>query len=219
MSHQRTGWAGFAQGAKQSGQRYAKIQIQPASSELVPGRTTRIPIVVVVENPLKVRGLHATFHGAEETKATYTTYNAATKTTQTQTAVECVDIIKTDYVLSGREQKGFFGNIADGLATIVGSGDHDVLEPGEYPFEVDVQLPSDTRPSFAGRCTHFFDRDVDNRRVARGTDGVWLSSANDSVNHFLCSYVDYVDIVTVCIGDPQKLLASSSRLWHDGNTG
>ena len=32
--------------------------------------------MVVIDKPLKVRGLHATFHGAEETKATYTTYNA-----------------------------------------------------------------------------------------------------------------------------------------------
>jgi hypothetical protein len=139
----------------------AEIRIESTSSELVPGQTSRISIVVVLAKALKVRGLHATFHGAEETKATYTTYNAATKSTQTQTAVECVDIVKTDYVLSGREQKGFLGNMADGLATIVGSGDHDVLEPGEYPFEIEVQVPRDARASFGGsKCRVFYELSV-----------------------------------------------------------
>jgi hypothetical protein len=139
----------------------AEIRIQPTSDELVPGQTSRIPIVVVLDKALKVRGLHATFHGAEETKATYTTYNAATKSTQTNTAVEHVDIVKTDYVLSGGERKGFFGNIADGLATIFGSGDHEVLEPGEYPFEVEVQVPPDARASFEGKkCRVFYELSV-----------------------------------------------------------
>lgn len=139
----------------------AEIRIESSIDELVPGQTSRIPIVIVLEEPLKVRGLHATFHGAEETKATYTTYNAATKSTQTQTAVQHTDIVKTDYVLSGNERKGFFGNVADGLATMFGSGDHDVLQPGEYPFEVEVQVPPEARSSFAGeKCRVFYELSV-----------------------------------------------------------
>ena len=30
-------------------------------------------------------------------------------------------------------------------------------------------------------------------------------------------YVDHVDVVTGRVGDPQKLLASGRRLWHDNN--
>lgn len=56
--------------------------------------------------------LHATFHGAEETQATYSTHNAATNTTQT--TIHHVDIVKEEYVLSGREQEDFFGYLADG---------------------------------------------------------------------------------------------------------
>ena len=138
-----------------------EIHIQSTSSELVPGQTCRIPIEVVIDQPLKVRGLHATFHGAEETQATYSTYNAATKTTQTQTTFEYFDIVKEEYVLSGREKKGFFGNVADGLATLVGSGEHDVLDPGTYPFEVDVCVPADARPSFDGKkCRVFYELSV-----------------------------------------------------------
>lgn len=136
----------------------AAIRIQPPSDVLIPGETTRIPLVVVLDEPLKVRGLHATFHGAEETKATYTSYNAATKTMQTHTAVQHVDIGKRGFLLSGRERQGFFGNLADGFATLFGGGEHDVLEPGEYPFEVDVQVPPNGRPSFEGeKCRVFYE--------------------------------------------------------------
>ncbi|QDU39593.1 hypothetical protein Mal4_39390 [Maioricimonas rarisocia] len=139
----------------------SEIRIQTASEALVPGETTRVPIVVSLNEPLKVRGLHAKFHGAEETSATYTSYNAATKTTQTHTAVEHVDIVKADYLLSGRERQGFFGNVADAFATLFGGGEHDILEPGEYPFEVDLQVPADARPSFAGgKCRVFYELSV-----------------------------------------------------------
>jgi Arrestin (or S-antigen), N-terminal domain len=137
------------------------VRIQPVSDELIPGQTTRIPVILAISEPLKVRGVHATFHGAEETEATYTTYNSATKSTQTHTAVEHVDIVKTEYLLSGTERKGFFGNIADGFSTLFGGGEHDVLQPGEYPFEVDVQVPPDGRPSFAGqKCRVFYELSV-----------------------------------------------------------
>lgn len=132
------------------------IRIQPPSDALVPGEATRIPLVVVLAEPLKVRGLHAAFHGAEETKATYTTYT--NNSLQTHTAVQHADIVKREYLLSGRERQGFFGNLADGFATLLGGGDHDVLEPGEYPFEVEVQVPPNGRPTFEGeKCRVFYE--------------------------------------------------------------
>lgn len=138
-----------------------QIEIQPTSDRLVPGETTRVPIVLKLDNAIKVRGIHAKFHGAEETSATYTTYNAATKTTQTQTATEHVDIVKSESILTGRERMGFFGNLADGMATLLGGGEHDVMEPGEYPFEVEVQVPADARASFAGKkCRVFYELSV-----------------------------------------------------------
>ena len=140
----------------------AAIRIQPPSDVLVPGEATRIRLTVVLDEPLKVRGLHATFHGAEETKAVYTTttYNAATSTAQTQThtAVQHVEIVKRDYLLSGRERQGFFGNLGDAFATLLGGGEHDVLEPGEYPFEIEVLVPPNGRPTFAGeKCRVFYE--------------------------------------------------------------
>jgi len=135
-----------------------KIQIAPASNMLVPGEPTRIPILLILDEPVKVRGLHATLHAAEETQATYTTYNASTKSTQVHTAVEHVDIVKKEFLLTGNERKGFVGNLADGFATLLGGGDHDVLNSGEYAFEVEVLLPADARPSFTGRkCRVFYE--------------------------------------------------------------
>jgi len=133
------------------------LRIAPASDVLVPGQVTRVPIVLNLEEPVKVRGLHATLHGAEESQATYSSYNPATKSTQVHTAIEHVDIVKREFLLSGNERKGFVGNLADGFATLLGGGDHDILEPGEYAFEVEVLLPSDARPSFAGKkCRVFY---------------------------------------------------------------
>ena len=139
----------------------SEVRIQPASQTLVPGETARIPIRIVLDEPLKVRGLHATFHGAEETTATVTTYNAATKSTQTHTVVEHVDIVKTEYLLSGRERQGFFSNVADAFATLLGGGEHDVLDPGEYTFEIELTVPADARPSFeGGKCRVFYELSV-----------------------------------------------------------
>lgn len=138
-----------------------EIKIVPAFAQLVPGQSQRVGITLIVDKPIKVRGLHATFWGAEETKATYTSYNAATKTTQTHTAVEHSEIVKSEFILSGDERKGFFGNIADGLATMVGAGDHEVLEPGEYSFEVDVQVPEGAPAGFkAKNCRVFYQLEV-----------------------------------------------------------
>ena len=137
------------------------IQIESTVDHLTPGATVRLPVLLVLNKALKVRGVHATFHGAEETKATYTTYNAATKTNQTHTAVEHIDIVKSEFLLFGSERKGFFGNLTDGFATLLGGGKHEVLQPGEHPFEVEVRIPQDARPSFAGeKCRIFYELSV-----------------------------------------------------------
>lgn len=134
----------------------AAIRIESASDVLIPGETTRIPLVFALAEPLKVRGVHAIFHGAEETKATYTTYT--NNSVQTHTAVQHADIIKREYLLSGRERQGFFGNLADGFATLFGGGEHDVLQPGEYPFEMEVQVPPNGRPTFESeKCRVFYE--------------------------------------------------------------
>lgn len=136
----------------------SEILIQSSDSRLVPGEPTTVPIILRLDRETKVRGLHATFHGAEETKATYTTYNAATKSTQTHTAIEHVDIVKNEIRLSGNERMGFFGNLADGLATLLGGGEHEVLQSGDYPFEIEVEVPKDARPSFqAHNCRVFYE--------------------------------------------------------------
>ncbi len=139
----------------------AEIRFQPSAEQLAPGQTHKVPIVIAIDRPLKMRGLHATFRGVEETRATYAMYNAATKSTQIQTAVEHHDIVRRDYTLSGKERKGTFGNIADALATLCGGGDHEVLEPGEYAFEVEVQIPDDAPASFEGsKCRVFYELSV-----------------------------------------------------------
>ncbi|MBW3596881.1 MAG: hypothetical protein KY475_06345, partial [Planctomycetes bacterium] len=126
----------------------AEIHIQPKSGVLVRGKSMRVPISLNVSEPLKVRGVHAEFRGAEETKAHYTTYNAATKTTQVHTAVQHVDHVRREFHLSGRPRRGAFGNIADALATMLGRGEHEVLQPGRHPFEVEVDVPAEAPGSF-----------------------------------------------------------------------
>ena len=42
----------------------ATIQIQPKSSQLVRGKPARVPIALTLDEPLRVRGVRAVFHGA-----------------------------------------------------------------------------------------------------------------------------------------------------------
>lgn len=136
-----------------------QILIQPQDGELLRGRPVTVPILVVLDRPLKVRGIHAKFHGAEETKATYTTTTTDSKgntTTHTHTAVQHVDITTQAHLISGNERLGFFGNLSDGIATIFGGGSHDVMQPGEYPFEVEVSIPASAPGTHVGKKTRVF---------------------------------------------------------------
>ena len=138
----------------------ARISIT-APTDLVRGMANTVPIRLEVKKPIKVRGIRALFHGAEETRAFYTTYNVATKTPITNSVIQHVDITRQEFILSGHEKLGLFGNIADGLATLFGGGQHHVLQPGDYDFEVKVELPQTAPSSFEGeKCRVFYELGV-----------------------------------------------------------
>ena len=135
-----------------------EISIQRPVEELTRGRSVKVPVSMRLETPVKVRGIHARFHGAEETKATYTTTTSTGKstTTTTHTAVEHVTITEQKHVLAGRERGGFFANLGDALATLFGGGRHLVMSPGEYEYVVDVSLPADAPPTHEGDRSRVF---------------------------------------------------------------
>ena len=136
-----------------------EIRIHPPKKPLKRGERKPIGITVVLENAVKVRGIHAEFHAAEETKADYTTTRTDSKgrtTTQTHTAVELVEIAAQAEVLSGNERLGFLGNLSDAAATMFGGGKHESMPPGEYPFEVEICLPTDAPPTHEGRRSRVF---------------------------------------------------------------
>lgn len=136
-----------------------QLAIQPPSGQLARGETLVVPIVLTLEKPLKVRGIHARFWGAEETKATYTTTGTDSQgntTTDTHTAVEHVNVVDQQSLLAGHEQQGFFRGLWDSLATSVGGGRHEIMEPGEYPFSIEVTVPQDAPPAHAGKNSRIF---------------------------------------------------------------
>ncbi len=136
-----------------------EIRIQPPATTLVRGQSMIVPIVLVLERRLKVRGIHGKFLGAEETKAVYTTTSTDSKgrvTKRTHTAVQQVEIVSQTQLLSGNEQKGFFGNMSDAMATVFGGGKHDTLEPGEYPFEMEVSVPDEAPPTHVAQKSRVF---------------------------------------------------------------
>jgi hypothetical protein len=136
-----------------------EIRIQPPVETLVRGQTITVPIVLVLESRLKVRGIHAKFLGAEETQAVYTTTSTSSKgqvMTQTHTAIERIEITGQEHLLAGTEKLGFFGNMSDAMATVFGAGKHDTLEPGEHEFNVQVSIPDDVPATHVGKKTRVF---------------------------------------------------------------
>ncbi len=136
-----------------------EIRIQPSSEQIVRGKPIVVPVTVVLDRPLKVRGIHAKFQGAEETKAVYTTTSTDGKgrtTTQTHTAVQHIDVTTQAYLLAGNDRLGFFGNLSDAIATIFGGGQHETMPPGEYPFKIEVSIPEDAPPTHVGKKTRVF---------------------------------------------------------------
>ena len=136
-----------------------EIRIECESDQLTRGTAMKIPIKLVLERPLKVRGIHAKFHGAEETKAVYTTTSVNHKghtTTHTHTAIEHADVVNQPFHLLGNAKLGFFGNVSDAAATLFGGGKHETLQPGEYAFEVEVAIPEDAPATHVGEKTRVF---------------------------------------------------------------
>lgn len=142
----------------------SRIQIVPEEFQLTCGEKTPIHVSIQFDQPTKVRGIHAVFHGAERTEATYTTTSTDSKgrtKTETHTAIEYIDICKQEHVLRGDERMGFFSRIGDSLATWVGGGQHEVLEAGEHKFSFDVVVPENSPASFKGnKCSVFYKVEV-----------------------------------------------------------
>ncbi len=136
-----------------------QISFGLAVDELTRGQSVQVPIVLRLENPVKVRGIHARFHGAEETKATYTTTTTSGKgqvTTSTHTAVQHIPIVEQKHLLAGRERAGFFANFTDALATLFGGGRYLVLPSGEHNYIVNVSIPADAPPTHEGNRSRVF---------------------------------------------------------------
>lgn len=136
-----------------------EIHFQSPAGELVRGQPLTVPIRLNLETPLKVRGIQARFHGAEETKADYTTTSTDSKgntTTHHHTAVELVDVIDQKHLLRGSEPQGTLRNIGDAVATMFGGGRHEVLDASAYDFQVEVTVPADAPATHTGQRSRVF---------------------------------------------------------------
>lgn len=136
-----------------------QISFAAPSEELTRGQSVQVPIVLWLESLIKVRGIHAHFHGAEETKATYTTTTSSGKgqvTTTTHTAVQHVTVVEKEHLLAGRERAGFFANLGDAVCTLFGFGKHRVMSPGEYEYAVEVEIPADAPATHSGDRSRVF---------------------------------------------------------------
>ncbi len=137
----------------------AELVINPPSDTLVRDELVRVPIVLRLATPRRVRSIVANFRGAEETKATYTTTTVGAKgqvITQIHTAVEHVDIVKREWLLAGNKRLGFIGNLVDSLATMLGGGRHKRMMPGENLYEVEITIPQDAQPTHKGKLSRVF---------------------------------------------------------------
>lgn len=136
-----------------------ELVINPPSDTLVRDAPMRVPIVLRLATPRRVRSIIANFHGAEETKATYITTHVGAKgqvTTQVHTAIEHVDIVKREWLLAGSERMGCIANLVDSLATMLGGGRHKRMMPGENQFEVEITIPQDAQPTHKGKLSRVF---------------------------------------------------------------
>jgi len=151
----------------------AELVITPPGDTLVRGEAMRVPVVLRLATPRRVRCIFACFRGAEETKATYTTTHVNAKghaTTQIHTAVERVDIVQREWLLAGRERRGCFGNLADALATLFGGGRHQRMTPGDYQYEVELTVPPDAPRTHKGDRSRVFYELTARVDIALGRD-------------------------------------------------
>jgi hypothetical protein len=89
------------------------------------------------------------FRGFEETKAVYTTSDG--KTTTTHTAIENHVLVEERQTILGEAPAGFFSNLADGALTLVGGGDHEILDAGRHEASLQVDLPGELPPTFQAK--------------------------------------------------------------------
>ena len=128
------------------------------------GKITPVKIVINFDRRTKVRGIRATFHAAERTEATYTVTRTDSKgrtKRETRTAVEYVDIAKQKFLLFGEPALGCLGVMWDAIATLFGGGKHKIVDAGQQHYDVEIQIPESSPPSFKGKkCEVFYRMDV-----------------------------------------------------------
>lgn len=144
---------------------HEKIKIVHEDSQpLVPGETVRVPVEVQFDSRTKVRGIRAEFRAAEKTRASYTTTTTDHKgraKTVTKTATEYVDFVREEHLLFGNAKQGFFSNFGDAVATLVGGGKHELIEPGTHEFEIELTIPPNAPMPFKGKkCEVFYQLSV-----------------------------------------------------------
>lgn len=137
---------------------------------LSPGQTVLVPIVVEFDQPTKVRSISADFRGYEESKADYTVSSTDSKgktTTSTETAVQRVTIVEQELQFFG-EKVGFFRGMGDALATMVGGGNCETLDPGSYEYELEVAIPETAPATMKGKkCKVAYELSVTVDRPAK----------------------------------------------------
>jgi len=117
--------------------------------ELVAGGRATLRFRMMAHAPVKIRGAHVHFVGFEETKAVYTTSDG--KTTTTHTATERKVLVQESRTFRGKAPAGFFSNLADGALTLLGGGDHEILEQGRHDVSLQVALPADLPVAFEAK--------------------------------------------------------------------
>lgn len=136
-----------------------KIEIICPTDELIRGEAVIAEIVLQLDKPLKVRGVHGDFLAAEETKADYTTTTTNGKgqtQTTTHTAVEHTPITAQTNVLLGSDRLGFVGNMTDAVATLFGGGKNETIPEGEQRFQIEISIPDNAPPTGKGGKTRVF---------------------------------------------------------------
>ena len=125
------------------------ITITLSNDLIYPGTTTQANVVIQVDKPTKVRNITARLHGYERAEAEYTDTDAeGDSVKKTETVI--IDLLDEEFLLLGKPRKGFFGRLSDSASTLVGGGDHEVLQPGTYEYTVDLEIPDRAAPSLKG---------------------------------------------------------------------
>lgn len=141
-----------------------RISITPKSTNLEPGRPMPVLVQAHFDKPTKIRGIKATFYGAERTEADYTesyTDSDGKHKTRTRTAVEFVRIVDKQFVLFGSPSESAFQGATRLVASMFGGGSSEVVSAGTHEFEVFLELPDDAPASFKARkCSVFYRLDV-----------------------------------------------------------